>query len=113
MKGVIGDVFGAVLEHLIAGGHVKLEHYFLDGTKIEADANKHKVMWVKRRETYHQRVQAQINDEEQEEYGDDDLEFAGSNPGPATVRKLKIARRSEIRSLAVFAVGVSKQLTTR
>jgi transposase len=58
MKGVIGEVFGAVLEQLVAGGHVQLEHYFLDGTKIEADANKHKVVWAKRRETYHQRVQA-------------------------------------------------------
>jgi len=89
MKGVIDEVFNAVLEHLIAAGHVKLEHYFLDGTKIEADANKHKVVWAKRRETYHERVQAQIkellkhieqvNAEEQEEYGDDDLEEMGGN----------------------------------
>ena len=41
MKGVIDEVFSAVLEHLVSAGHVKLEHYFLDGTKIEADANKH------------------------------------------------------------------------
>ena len=89
MKGVIGDVFSAVLEHLVAGGHVKLEHYFLDGTKIEADANKHKVVWAKKRDNYHQRVQAQIkdlllhieqvNEEEQDEYGDDDLEEMGGN----------------------------------
>jgi transposase len=62
MKGVIDEVFIAVLEHLIAAGHVKLEHYFLDGTKIEADANKHKVVWAKKRETYHQRVQSQIKE---------------------------------------------------
>jgi len=89
MKGVIGEVFGAVLKHLVAEGHVKLEHYFLDGTKIEADANKHKVVWAKKRETYHQRVQAQIkdllkhieqvNEEEQDEYGDEDLEEMGGN----------------------------------
>jgi hypothetical protein len=89
MKAVINEVFSAVLEHLVAAGHVKLEHYFLDGTKIEADANKHKVVWAKRRETYHERVQAQIKDllkhieqvieEEQEEYGDDDLEEMGGN----------------------------------
>ena len=53
MKTVIEDVFSAVLEFLVAVGHVKLEHYFLDGTKIEADANKHKVVWAKRRENYH------------------------------------------------------------
>jgi transposase len=89
MKGVIDEVFSAVLEHLIAAGHVKLEHYFLDGTKIEADANKHKVVWAKRRETYHQRVQKQIkdllkhieevNEAEQDEYGDEDLEELGGN----------------------------------
>ena len=89
MKGVIGDVFSAVLEHLVAEGHVKLEHYFLDGTKIEADANKHKVVWAKKRDNYHKRVQEQIkellkhieqvNEEEQDEYGDDDLEEMGGN----------------------------------
>jgi transposase len=87
MKGVIETVFAAVLEYLIAAGHVKLEHYFLDGTKIEADANKHKVVWAKRRENYHKRVQEQIkellkqieqaNEEEQAEYGEDDLEELG------------------------------------
>ena len=104
MKGVIGEVFGAVLEHLVAEGHVKLEHYFLDGTKIEADANKHKVVWAKKRETYHQRVQAQIkdllkqieqvNDEEQEEYGDDDLEEMGGN-GQADVNSAQLQKRIE------------------
>jgi len=89
MKAVIEDVFSAVLEFLVAAGHVKLEHYFLDGTKIGADANKHKVVWAKRRENYHKRVQEQIkdllkhieqvNEEEQAEYGDDDLEELGGN----------------------------------
>ncbi len=89
MKGVIEKVFTAVLEYLVEAGHVKLEHYFLDGTKIEADANKHKVVWAKRRENYHRRVQEQIrdllkhieqvNEEEQAEYGDDDLEELGGS----------------------------------
>jgi len=93
MQGVIEEVFSEVLEYLIAGGQVKLEHYFLDGTKIEADANKHKVIWAKRREKYHQRVQEQIqellkqieqvNEAEQEEYGDEDLdEMGGKGGGP-------------------------------
>ncbi len=89
MKAVIEEVFTAELEYLVAEGDVKLEHYFLDGTKIEADANKHKVVWAKRRENYHRRVQEQIkellkqieqaNEEEQAEYGDDDLEELGGN----------------------------------
>lgn len=89
MKAVIEEVFTAVLEYLIEGGYVKLEHYFLDGTKIEADANKHKVVWAKRRVNYHKRVQEQIkellkqieqaNEAEQAEYGDEDLEEEGGS----------------------------------
>lgn len=88
MKAVIEEVFTAVLEYLVNAGHVKLEHYFLDGTKIEANANKHKVVWAKQRENYHKRVKEQIkellkqidqaNEEEQSEYGDKDLEEMGS-----------------------------------
>jgi len=37
MKAVIEEVFSAVMEYLVGAGHVKLEHYFLDGTKIEPD----------------------------------------------------------------------------
>jgi transposase len=94
MKAVIAEVFSEVLEYLVAGGHVQLEHYFLDGTKIEADANKHKVVWAKRRENYQKRVQEQIqellkqieqtNAEEQAEYGDEDLEELGES-GPKEV----------------------------
>jgi transposase len=94
MKAVIADVFSEVLEYLVAGGHVKLENYFLDGTKIEADANKHKVVWAKRRENYEKRVQEQIqellkhieqvNEEEQAEYGEQDLEELGES-GPKEV----------------------------
>jgi transposase len=94
MKAVITEVFSEVLEYLVACGHVQLEHYFLDGTKIEADANKHKVVWAKRRENYQKRVQEQIKDllkqieqtnaEEQAEYGDKDLEELGES-GPKEV----------------------------
>ena len=89
MKAVIGEIFSQVLEYLVAGGYVKLENYFLDGTKIEADANKHKVVWAKRRENYQRRVQEQIkellkeiekaNEAEEAEYGDKDLEEMGGN----------------------------------
>lgn len=87
MKGVIEQVFTEVLEYLIESGHVKLEHYYVDGTKIEADANKHKVVWAKRTGTYQKRVRKQIaeliqqieqaNADEQAEYGDEDLEERG------------------------------------
>lgn len=89
LKGVIEEVFSLVLEYLLETGHVKLENYFLDGTKIEANANKYKAVWGTQREHYHKRVQEQIkellkqidevNQAEQEEYGDEDLEELGEN----------------------------------
>ncbi|PAK46733.1 transposase, partial [Paenibacillus sp. 7541] len=36
MKDVLEKVFTAVLELLVEEGYIKLEHYFVDGTKIEA-----------------------------------------------------------------------------
>lgn len=89
LKPVIEEVFAEVLGHLIASGHVKLENYFVDGSKIEANANKHKVVWAKQNENYRKRVLKQIeglfeqieaeNEAEQEEYGDNDLEELGEN----------------------------------
>src|SRR5690606_18904964 len=60
MKGVIDEVFTAVLEQLVKKKVVKLENYFVDGSKIEANANKHKVVWEKRRERYEGQVRKQI-----------------------------------------------------
>ncbi|PKL46343.1 MAG: transposase, partial [Nitrospira bacterium HGW-Nitrospira-1] len=80
MKEVIEDLFSAVVEYLMASGHVKLENYFVDGTKIEANANKHKVVWEKQRDRNHRKVKEQIkellkridveNEAEQEKYGE-------------------------------------------
>jgi transposase len=92
MKGVIGKVFNAVVEYLVAEGYVKLEDLFVDGSKIEADANKHKVVWAKRKERYEKRVKEQIqelleqieqaNEDEQADYGERDLEEMGGNGTP-------------------------------
>lgn len=47
LKDVLQKVFTAVLELLVAEGYVKLEHYFVDGTKIEANANRYTFVWGK------------------------------------------------------------------
>ena len=100
MKGVIDEVFAAVLEYLIEAGQVKLENYFVDGSKIEANANKHKVVWAKRKGNYEKRVREQIqellkrieeeNEAEQAEYGDEDLEErGGGSSGEINSERLK------------------------
>lgn len=100
MKAVIDDVFTGVLEYLIEKGYVKLENYFVDGTKLEANANKGKVIWAKKRAAYEQRVREDIqklltqieeaNAEEQAEYGDADLEELGeASPRDINSEQLK------------------------
>lgn len=100
MKAVIDEVFSAVVEQLVAKGYVKLENYFVDGSKIEADANKHKVVWEKRRKRYEGNVKAKIkallqvieaeNAQEEAEYGEKDLESkGGGGSGEETAQALK------------------------
>jgi transposase len=98
MKGVIQEVFGAVLELLIEAGYVKLEHYFLDGTKIEANANRYQWVWAKSTRKHREKLQEKVkallgeiereNDEENEAYGDEDLEEMGGS-GPIDAERLE------------------------
>lgn len=48
MKTVLEKVFTAVLKFLADEKYVSLEHYFVDGTKIEANANRYTLFGVKR-----------------------------------------------------------------
>ena len=102
MKGVLEAVFGEGLDYLVETGHVKLEHYFVEGTKLEADANKHKVVWAKRTKRYQERVREQIADlvkqieqvnaDEQAPYGDADLEQRGE-AGQADLKAEQLRQR--------------------
>ncbi len=98
LQGAIREVFASVVALLAEGGYVKMENYFVDGTKIEANANAHKVVWSKRTEKYKSKLQEKIeilldeiervNEEEEREYGERDLEEMGGN-GEITSEKLK------------------------
>ena len=87
MKGVIEEVFASVVEVLVDEGYIELENYFLDGTKIEANANKHRVVWAKRNRKHQERLREQVrdlleeiervNEAENEKYGDQDLPELG------------------------------------
>ena len=56
MKNIIGEVFAKVLELLIEQGHVKLEDYFVDGSKLEANARRHTAVWAKNTKRYKELV---------------------------------------------------------
>ena len=89
MKEIIDEVFQQLMEYLLAKGLVKLENYFLDGTKIEANANKYSFVWKKstekNREKLRQKVKGLLeeidraNELEDKLYGDEDLSEMGEN----------------------------------
>ena len=106
LKEVIREVFASVVELLAEGEYVKLENYFVDGTKIEANANAHKVVWAKRTKKHKSKLQEKIetlldeidriNEEEEAEYGEKDLEEMGGKGGIRSEKlKEKMAELNE------------------
>ena len=89
LKGTIETVFGTVVEMLLEEGLIDLRDYFLDGTKLEANANKYSFVWGKATRKFKSRLQGQLkellheideaNREEQTRYGDRDLEEMGED----------------------------------
>lgn len=47
MKAFMDELFETMIRKLIADNYITMEQYFLDGTKIEADANKYSFVWKK------------------------------------------------------------------
>ena len=89
MKDVIEDIFYEVVKLLIDSGYIRMENYFLDGTKIEANANKYTFVWNKAVKRYDRNLDAKVREhlrqidrivaEENHIYLDDDLEELGED----------------------------------
>ncbi|MDN4527735.1 transposase, partial [Fictibacillus fluitans] len=47
MKVLMDELFETMIWKLIEDEYITMDHYFLDGTKIEADANKYSFVWKK------------------------------------------------------------------
>lgn len=83
----IQEVFAQLVLYLASQEYINLTHYFTDGTKIEANANKYSYVWKKTTTRYQRAVKEkvkalfeeinEINEEEDREYGDDDLDEVG------------------------------------
>jgi transposase len=86
LKPVIDEVFIACVKLIAAKGRIKMENYFVDGTKIEANANKYTFVWGKAVKTNETKMDLELRkflreiDSETEAenalYGNDDLEEA-------------------------------------
>jgi transposase len=98
MKEAVEDVFSSVVEVLIESGYVKAENLFVDGTKIEANANKYSYIWKKNTERYEltakEKVKSllshieQLQAEEDAEYGSKNLEEIEGNITAERVEEL-------------------------
>jgi hypothetical protein len=80
-------VFMLTVKLLSAKGYLKLENYFVDGTKIESAANKYTFVWKRAMETNDRKLDMKlraflkeidrVRDEENFDYGERDLEEMG------------------------------------
>ncbi len=98
MKEAVEDVFSSVVEVLMQSGYIKAENLFVDGTKIEANANRYSYIWKKNVERQESMAKEkvkkllshieQLQKEEDAEYGADNLEEIEGNITADQVEKL-------------------------
>jgi len=102
LKPIIEKIFGEVLNFLMEQGYVKMENYFVDGTKLQADANRHTAVWAKNTRRYKEKLQSKVkellsrvdelNQQEDEQYGEKQNELEGQG---STLTGDQIAQRAE------------------
>jgi transposase len=97
LKDLIEKIFVSLLVLLVEEGYIKLEDYFVDGTKVEANANKYTFVWAKNTERYEKQLAEKVkvlfdeiealNKAEDKRYGEQDLEEVGET-GPIAKEKM-------------------------
>jgi len=111
LKQTVEEVFVSLTALLVEAGLVTLTETFVDGTKIEAQANRYSFVWGKGVKTQKARLEVQVrellsqieaeNDAEQARYGDKDLEEVGEGATPITSEQLeRTAQEMEARLAA-------------
>lgn len=101
----IETIFIGMLRMLVTMGYIKLEDYFVDGTKMEANANRYRVVWAKNVKRYQQQLEEKVkalfdeiervNQEENRRYGERDLEELGG----------EVERKAEVLQEEVVALN--------
>ena len=62
LKGVLKEVFSQVVLLLVDHGHITLKEAYLDGTKIEANANRYTFVWGKAIKRSRDRIKSQLKE---------------------------------------------------
>lgn len=118
LKDVIEDVFTEVLMFLRKHKYIKFENFFVDGTKLEADAGKYTHVWRKNTERYKSAVQArvkilmgeieQLNQQEDKLYEKKDLPELGQESTISSAQVEEVAQNIS-KKLAEKQEGLKKQ----
>lgn len=104
---MIEEVFINLNTLLIEEGYINLRDYYLDGTKIEADANKYSFIWRKNTKRYKLAIAEKLkniykeieddNDDEDKFYGEKNLEELGEEANISTEKIKKKVKELEGR----------------
>lgn len=62
MQGLLDEVLVSVLSYLVVKDYIDLEDLYVDGSKWEGNANKHKVIWRKNMERYEEAVRDRVKE---------------------------------------------------
>lgn len=113
LKGIMDEVFMATVKLLAAKGLVKLENYFVDGTKIESASNKYTFVWKRGIDTNERKLDEKlrafisevdrVSAGENKEYGDRDLEEMGGQSTFTAADAAELARTLNERIAALDA----------
>lgn len=102
-RNAFADLFQQVLEECMSAGLVKLGHVAIDGTKMKANASKHKAMSYERMEKEETRLKAEVESliarAEATDAAEDELHGVGQQPNdlPAELQRRE-DRRAVIRA---------------
>jgi transposase len=111
LKGVMEEIFVTAVKMLASKGYIKLENYFVDGTKIESASGRYTFVWKKAAEKNDKKLDEKLRayiemvekawDDENGEYGNHDLEELGGKEKFAgtDIKKLAGLLRERIEGL--------------
>lgn len=118
LQGMIDVIFKQVLLLLVQEGYIDLSDIYVDGSKWEANANRHKVVWAKNTARYKaavlERIEqllaraAQLQEEEDLHYGNRDLELQGEDKDVQVVLSSEQIRES-LANLNTLIAATTKQ----
>jgi transposase len=125
LKGVMEEIFVTAVKMLKAKGYIKLEHYFVDGTKIESASGRYTFVWKKGVEKQDEKLDEKLRayirladavwEDENKEYRNRDLEELGNKAGYTSkdVKELAAALTERIEQMEAAGDGKVKKNYSR